>query len=778
MSTSPLLRWRADLLALLLLLALCWLCFWRLLTPDLANQQSFVDGDFTGQFVSFAHYQAARLARGEVPLWNPYNLGGHPFLADTQSAVFYPPRLLTIAALNLTGGSTPARMLDALQKEVVAHTFLASLLVYAFVRRLLRAQPHSIPAALIGAIIFAYGGYLSGYPQLQVAVIEAGVWLPLALFGIHGAFPTVADTVDRRVRWWGIVLAGVALGLSLLAGHPQTTLLFLYASLLFLCWRGYRQRYSWRGLLIGVALFGLIGGGLALVQVLPGLEYLTLTTRGNLSFEAKGNGFPFFDVMQMILPGVLSLWSPLYIGVIGLLLVMAAWFTPSTNAQEQDEHAASPFSVYGERGQGIGVPFWSALTLIALLFSFGRGTILYDLAYNVLPGFSLFRGQERSAYIISLCLAILAAIGTQRLLNGTVSSRFRLAIFGVMMLTGLLFIALVVHRLLTAATDAKLLGIAAFSALIAALSAWLLLHLLKTAAQPRPFSWGAAALVALIIFDLFSVSRGNPNLIDQPASARLAPGFGVREVQTALWREVALPSRVETVRENFGTLYGVMDADGISPLKLATVERVLKLPSRARWHVMATRFVITPDGELPVPSRIINQIDDPYNPFKLHELITPRPFARLVYRAWVEPTPDAAAGLMSDPSFDLAGTVMLGGDPDLDLSASPPPASDAVQVEAFTPEYVRLRVDAPSAALLNVALVNYPGWEATIDDQPAPILTADLAMMAIPLREAGLRVVELHFRQRSYVIGATGSLVALLAVLASAIIVAFSKRTA
>ena len=28
---------------------------------------------------------------GEIPLWNPYNNGGLPFIADTQAAVFYPP---------------------------------------------------------------------------------------------------------------------------------------------------------------------------------------------------------------------------------------------------------------------------------------------------------------------------------------------------------------------------------------------------------------------------------------------------------------------------------------------------------------------------------------------------------------------------------------------------------------------------------------------------------------------------------------------------------------
>src|SRR5260221_980606 len=163
-----------DLLAILCLIVLCWLFFWRLLTPNPLNEQSLVEGDFSGQFVAFAQYQAVRLAAGEVPLWNPYNNGGHPFLADTQSAVFYPPRLVTIALLNMTGGSTPQRMYDALQKEMILHTLIASLLMYALLRRLTLGQPYSVVARLIAGITFAYGGYLAFLSQLELVQLQFG----------------------------------------------------------------------------------------------------------------------------------------------------------------------------------------------------------------------------------------------------------------------------------------------------------------------------------------------------------------------------------------------------------------------------------------------------------------------------------------------------------------------------------------------------------------------------------------------------------------------------
>src|SRR5690606_40451597 len=61
----------------------------------------------------------------EIPLWNPYNMAGHPFLADTQAAVFYPPRLLTIAASRFTGGFTYA----TLQAEALLHYWIGAVLM-------------------------------------------------------------------------------------------------------------------------------------------------------------------------------------------------------------------------------------------------------------------------------------------------------------------------------------------------------------------------------------------------------------------------------------------------------------------------------------------------------------------------------------------------------------------------------------------------------------------------------------------------------------------------
>jgi hypothetical protein len=717
-----------DLLAILLLVFLCWLFFWRLLTPNPLNQQSLVEGDFSGQFVAFAQYQATRLAQGEVPLWNPYNNGGHPFLADTQSAVFYPPRLITIAALSITGGSTPQRMYDALQKEMIAHTLIASLLTYALLRRLTMRQPYSITASLVAAITFAYSGYLTSYPQLQLAVIEAGVWLPLALLGIHEA------TRHDRLGWRWFLLAGLALGLSFLAGHPQTSLFFIYLSIAYLGWRCIVQHRSWIVFVIGSALFGLIGGGLAAVQLIPGWEYTQLTARSTLNFDALGNGFPFQDALQIIFPGFISLWSPLYVGIAGLAL-----------------------AIYAVWRRIEGAIFWAGAALVALFLSFGHGTILYDVVYNLVPGFTLFREQERSAYIVAIVMSILAGLGTAALLHPAERSphRFKLVVWTIAALAAILSAGLFVNWLIMPGADSKRLGLVMFTLLIAVLSALILtddvIHW-----TPR---WRALAIIGVIIFDLFSFGRSNPNVEAKPVSTRLNPS---PLVQTMLADKDGI-YRVDSVGANFGTLYGLMDIQGISPLRLVTVERLLKLPPQRVWETFAVRYVPTPNTELPIASNIVAKQDDsPHDPINLHRINDPRPFARLVYHTWIEPNDDAALGVLAEPSYDARGSVLLPADPGIALPDIAPTDSD-VEVTAFKPEFVVLHTTSSASAILSISQVYYPGWTATLDGQPTTILRADTALMALGV-PGGNHTIQLVYRPLSYIIGAAISLTTLILV--------------
>jgi hypothetical protein len=644
--------------------------------------------------------------------------------------------LITIAALNLTGGSTPQRMYAALQLEMIAHTLIASAGMYLFMRILVRWR---IPA-LIAAVTYAYGGFYTGYPQLQLAIIEAGAWLPFALVALSSGFisppnpffPPKEWEKEPSQDWLGTVIAGVFLGLSLLAGHPQTTLFFIYVCAVYLAWQVFDKRESIRVWIVNTAIFGAVGGGIAAVQLLPGLEYLRLTARPQLNFEALGNGFPFYDVAQLVFPGILSLWSPLYFGVVGLFLAISAltkkWWNPRP------------------------IIYWMLLGVGALALSFGARTVFFDLLYNVVPGFTLFRGQERAAYVIALCAAVLVgygAVGTVSLWADRPHSGKLLGRFAgvIALVAGGLFIL----KLDGSQNDA-VLNIAAFSTLIAFVAAWLI---------PAKLSrWKPAALLVLVVFELFTFGRTNPNWEPIPVSERLPMPFGAAEI---LQRQAGNDWRTAGVPENFGSLFGVREITGISPLKLARIDAVLKMPNTARvWDVFAVSYVLTPNEELPVPSTIILRDDNPTNPVKLHEITNPRPFARMVYRTWVEPNDQAAYGILSEPAFDAANTVIVPEPIELQEG------SGSVRVVVNEPEYMRFEGETSTAGLVNIALPYYPGWVATLNGQPAEIVRADVAMSAVLVGStdpAGAFTLELRYDPLSYRIGVIITLVTIIGVL-------------
>ncbi len=722
-----------DLFSVALLAALCWLFYWRLLTPNTLDQASLIEGDFSGQFVAFAHYQAQRLGAGEVPLWNPYNLGGHPFLADTQSAVFYPPRLLTIAVLNATGGSTPQRMYAALQVEMAAHALIASLLMYAFCRRLIEDERYSLTASLVGALTFAYGGFLTGYAPLQLAIMEAGAWLPLALLGIFQAtrHPT-------QVRWAWFILSGIALGLAFLAGHPQTALFFIYLSLAYLLWRSLgRQANKIRTFVIGALIFGVVGGGIAAVQLLPGLAYLSATTRSGMNFDAKGNGFPIYDLLQMVFPGVFSLYSPLYFGIAALMLVI--------------------YSASRLRPSEI---FWFIVLIVALGLSLGKGAILYDIFYHFAPGFSLFRQQERAAYGVAVAAAILAAQGTADILRDTAEEalpRRYVTIFlgiaaGALSFSGAAFV-----EWLTAGEEASQNFQRVSFSLIIALPAALLLINLATYRNRYWLRWRGAALVALIVFELFSFGRSSPNLEPIPAAARLPEPKALAALRADAADQPFF--RVDGVRENFGTLYNVADIQGISPLRFAAVDRLLQMPNRPRqWELFGVRYVLTADQALPTESRLLYEEENPYNPVRLHALENVRPLVRVVHRAWIEPDEAQALGYLSEPAFDAAHTVMLFAALPFDLSGA---ESSAARILSMAPERWLIEAESETAALLSLSLVRDNGWSARVNGAAVPILRADIAFSAVPI-PAGKNTVELIYMPMSYTLGGVVTLGTLL----------------
>ena len=141
--------------------------------------------DALGQYFPWRFFAAQQLQGGLIPLWNPHQFSGTPFLANGQSAIFYPL-------------SFPFWLFETARAFGISaflHTLLASGSAYFLARRwnLSRA------AALLGAIGFSFCGYLAAWIVLPTLSNTAS-WLPLLLLLFERACDRPTPRNDASTR--------------------------------------------------------------------------------------------------------------------------------------------------------------------------------------------------------------------------------------------------------------------------------------------------------------------------------------------------------------------------------------------------------------------------------------------------------------------------------------------------------------------------------------------------------------------------------------------------
>ncbi len=755
-------RWRYQSYVLdgLLLLWLCLLFFWRDLTPVLTDRLGFASGDFSDQFYAFARYEASRLLVGELPLWNPYNFAGHPFLADVQSAIFYPISLLTIFATNLNQwGTFPYR---ALELEALLHFPLVAVFTYLLARRLTDSRV----GGLVAAIIFTFSGYLTSYPPLQLAILEVQTWLPLILLLLDVAASRLATGNRRSALRWTLA-AGLVLGISTLAGHAQSSLFVIYGSVAFglfslLSAQSFQlNRHSVTSAVGLLALFVLTGLGIAAVQILPSFEFMLQSTRANSSFEIMGSGFTPYDLIQMVLPAVGVPFPALYAGILplGLAAIALVRYLPHKRAADTSPTESA------ERNQ---VVFWLASGLLALLLSFGKHLSIYQIFYLFAPGWRLFRHQERAIVWVILALTILAGFGAAWMIQRRTDDKSRAARQVSQAYVWATLVALTVAAIFFISYQAGNEALWGFTA--ATLFLALMLALSAVAIRSRR-AW---LLILVIVLDLFTItprSHAGPFVADPFPPHPLFENLDVKAEPFRVSNDQQLP-------DNYGIIYGIEDTGGASPLKMASYQTLLdRVPQQRVWELLNVKYVLSAQEELGEPAERVASETVGDAPLYLHQLQTPYPRAWLVNQMEVEPDENRLWQRLASDDFDPFSSVLLASLPDGYHSGINPSCNGEIRWQERQPERLTLETSTEQPCILVVSELHYPGWQATVDSASVPILKAYGVLRAIVL-PAGSHVIELTYRPPSVIVGAIISLLTLVLVLILITTLFFLRRHA
>lgn len=762
--------------------------------PGLTGQILFnpLSDQYTNGY-GFRHFAEVWLRDGKgFPQWNPFLQGGVPYVAGMHGDVFYPTFLLRM----MIGTA------EAITWEFPIHIFLAGLSTYFF----LRGWRLPFVASLIGGLAYMMSGSIAG----------------LALPGHDGKlfvatlFPLCLQLLTRGIRdgkaWaWGAF--ALAIGLAVLSPHPQVFQYLLLAAgsySLFLA----LATHEGTGKLptaLAVRRLGYAAGGVALGLLIGATQFLPLFAYKAYSPRAAGHDWatatsyslPIEETLNAYLPqfsGILTkYWGQNgihfhsdYFGVVALVLMGAAFGAGRLKSFKR---------------------FWAICGLVTLVWAYGGHTPFYHLIILV-PGTKYFRAPSTIIYITAFSVAVLTAIGTERLLRGQIARRYATTWA---IATGLfaVFMSIGGYRMLVAIASAVIgadypaqvrdqissviarraepnLGAAVMgawrSSLFAALAAGVIW---ATIARRLSLKAGSIALAALIVVDFWSIERlywlymppASQTFASDPAIdaikadvSKMGPGRTIvlgagSEVDPLdpFFRKKGLMAQfVRTVEGEQGNELGAykamvsLDSGNItlrpSFWRHENVDYVYTGLNPQQMSQASAQMNIPPFTTLAGPVRNANG-----SIVYSYRIGFSNPFA-WVASGVVKASPEQALPTVLDPRYDPTrfAVVDTGTAFQATSAASFGPSSNRATVRSYGAGEISIDLVTPATAgsVLILSENYYPGWTATSGSSPLRVSRVSYNLIGVQL-PAGAQHIEASFYDPAYGTGRTVTLAAL-----------------
>jgi hypothetical protein len=745
---------------------------------------------------AFRDFAAQSLRAGHgIPQWEPFLQGGMPYIAAMHGDIFYPTALMRwIMPTDI-----------AMTWEFVIHLFLSGLFTFLF----LRAWRFGFWSALTGGLAYMLGGSIAGFAspghdgKLFVAAITPAALLLLTR-GVR----------DGRAWAWGGLAGTIAL--AALSPHPQLLQYMLLLGGSFALYMAFATHPVTGQLPTPVAIrrLAVALGAVVLGLLVSALQYMPLFAYKPYSPRAEGHtweiatsySYPIEETLNWFWPhfsGILdNYWGRNgihlhsdYFGAVVLVLAGAAfgvWRHPSFKR------------------------FWIGAGIVSLLWAYGGNTPLFHLIIYI-PGTRDFRAPSTIIYVTAFAVAVLAAIGIERIALRRVSAKYAViwaavaAGFAILMTAGgysVLSSAVLdsMNGTINPGTLDALTRQAQENTTSAILGAWrsflfagLACGVIWLYAQERLDAKRAAiGLVVLLAADLWSIERFYWIFSDR-ASTIFATDPAIEAIKTDIAKNG--PARVFNPPIGDGIAYelgrpdrafsgdklwaaGLRVDDGYHGNQLAAYDRMIGLDgqqirfSPQFWRHENVQYIYVPAGDS-LMGVVAQQLKIP--PFVRLAGPVRNSAGSMVYSykipfdnpaAWVAasivkaPSEQALAAVL-DARFDPR-TIAIADSTATDvqavqLQAAPPPAPAKAAVSSYAAGAIDVTLDQPASAgqALVVSENFYPGWTATVDGKAAIATRMNYNLIGVPLA-AGAKTIQLRFADAAYAKGKRVTLVAAL----------------
>jgi len=565
---------------------------------------------------------------------------------------------------------------------------------------LLRRMGLGRPAALMGASVYQLGGYFASQAQ-HLCAISTGAWLPLAML--------CAWELRLRVKWRWVAVLALTMAMAILSGFAATAVIVGVAVLFFMGALFVTREADWR-MIPGVGLGCLAGAAIAAVELVP---LWTLTNSSIASLRADwylfGGGLPLASLVSLVLPDYFHIFE--FPSLYRAPYQFTFLYTYCGIATVILLAAA----LFVRQARAI---VFLALTVISAVWMLGENTPVYRSIFPHLP--RLLRGALYPEYaLMAFCFfaAITAAVVLDRM-----GRRWPVLLWCVALFTSYDLIHTGADRPMNSArgsyrgmdyqaTDNKL--------------AEKLRSLAERSYPPSRTDY----------MDIrYSQGIFGPGMIRVPTPDSNSPFLLLRS-----WH----------VRELFSTGHPWAREYAVSRLG-SPLLRLLNVAALV--------------GANPIPqeeaARAGLTMVDTVDPYRIYGTAHPLPRFFLAPRLRRSSGAAETLRLLSADSFDPAQEAIVEGIPrDRDgLGAA------EVKVNAYGPNRIQLTVRLDRPGYLASSETMYPGWEATVNGAPQPLLMTNGAFRGLAL-PAGSSRIAMEYRPRSLFYALAISLFALMGTL-------------
>ncbi|MBI2424091.1 MAG: YfhO family protein [Candidatus Hydrogenedentes bacterium] len=681
---------------------------WAAYAPEgWAGPNNRLMSDIVAAFVPWYAMTKQALSEGHWPLWNPGEYAGMPLLANCQSAVLYPPRLLH-AALPLF----PATTLYVLLK-----LWFCGMTAFVCARGI---GLDRLPSRFV-SIAWMFASYNVIWCNWPLPDVSA--WLPLLILAVE-------RSVAGQYRQ-GLLGIGAAGSLLILGGHPETAFSMAFALGLYALARiASEAPTAARAAKILLSLLG----GWALVamvcapQLLPFIEYLLHSA----TFSERMHGG---KITALPPDALLCFWAPKFYGT----EADGNWYG---NLDSNRYTMAYP-----------GMAVWACV--FALLAGFRRDTAHRGriIALAITTGFGMAAAFDVPAlsfvnqlpffktmlHTYHLCftffaLPLLGGIGLELWFAHRISMRKTAIVLipwifvGALLCAGLLFFGDLIDMVKVRPYVLRQLF---FASAMAVLSALLLLG----GAWTRRARLAQALLMAVLVADLWTINAGRNTTM--PREQVFPP-----TALTGTLQELPKPTRISAgdayIASGLFLLYGLEDwfaYDGLYPERMTTFQWTLgpDVWNGAEPLCAKAYYLNEPrmKANFPLDDQTYFEKLEALDGIEIYRNKRAMPRAYFMERVQVAPDTETLFKTLADPEFEHTRVALVAESDlpqdaaDLPMSAPATPINAMASVVRHETTEVEVAASTDRPAILVLADAYYPGWKAYIDGAPAPLFPVD-----------------------------------------------------